>query len=291
MDISVLIVTYNSAATITRCLESLFTQTEVTMEVIVVDNASADASLERCRDFPAARVIASPENLGFGRGNNLGFAASTGRYVYLLNPDACLTSPRALADLCRAMDVNSAWGLAGTTVRSANGYDESAPSLDYPGQRWVSCDFSRLPGRIAWIIGASMVIRREVYFKLNGFDPAFFLYSEETDFCLRARKAGFEIGQVPSVVVEHIGGVSEDSDDPYARSARKMRGLIVFRHKHYSPPDCRRLARRDLRRALWRAAWNQLLARWLPPQSKAWQKSRNYQAVCEVSRQYLDTHS
>lgn len=285
-DISVIIVTYNSEACIAACLESVLKQTGVILEIIVVDNASADDTRARLKNFNC-RVIASRENLGFGRGNNLGFASSTGRYVFLLNPDAQLMGQNSLEELCRKMDANQRWGIAGTMIRSADGRAESAPATEYPAQSHVHRDFSKLPGNLAWIMGASMIIRREIYEKLGGFDPAFFLYSEETDFCLRVREHGFEIGYVPEIAVSHIGGASEDWRDPYDVSARKLRGLLLFRKKNYPPEDCVALAERDLRRARWRSFWNGLLARFQPPRSKAWQKQRQYRAVFEISRDYL----
>jgi hypothetical protein len=286
MDLSVIIVTYNSADHIAACLRSVMSQSGVTFETIAVDNASQDATLAQLAGFNV-RVIASPENLGFGRGNNLGFASSSGRYLYLLNPDARLEGNDALARLCRAMEANPRWGMAGTKVQSADGTEESPPAVEYPGQRHVRRDFSKLPGRIAWLIGASMIIRRGLYEKLGGFDPGFFLYSEETDFCLRTRELGLEIGHIPEIVVSHIGGASEDRGDPYEISARKLRGLLRFRQKHYPSGDCVFLARRDLRRARFRMFWNGLLARFQPPNSTAWQKHRRYRGIWEVSRQFL----
>jgi GT2 family glycosyltransferase len=288
MDISVIVVTYNSANQIATCLQSVLKQTGVTFEVVVVDNASADTTLAQLENFKV-RAIASQENTGFGRGNNLGFAAARGRYIYLLNPDARLVEKNCLAELCRRMDANPRWGMAGTLIRSADGKSTSLPSAIYPGARHVRRDFSKLPGKIAWILGASMVIRRELYEKLGGFDPGFFLYSEETDFCLRLRELGFEIGYIPEIVVEHVGGASEDSRDPYDVAARKLKGLLRFRQKHYPPDDCASLARRDLRRARFRMIWNGLLARLQPPRSPAWQKHRNYRAVWEVSRDFLSS--
>jgi len=187
------------------------------------------------------------------------------------------------------MDANPRWGMAGTLVRSADGKNESPPATEYPGARHVRRDFGKLPGTIAWIIGASAIIRRELYVKLGGFDPEYFLYSEETDFCLRLRELGFEIGHVPAVAVSHIGGASEDRRDPYQVSAQKLRGLVRFRKKHYSPEDCVLLARRDLRRARWRSFWNGLLARFQSAGSRAWQKHRQYRAIADVSRDYLDS--
>lgn len=288
MKISVIIVTFNSADCIADCVKSVLAQSDVSFEIIVVDNASADNTLDKLRELKCC-VIPSAENLGFGRGCNLGFATSCGRYIYLLNPDARLVGENSLTELCRIMDANPRWGMAGTLVRSAEGESQSLPSTNYPGARHVRRDFSKLPGKIAWILGASMIIRREHYEKLGGFDPGFFLYSEETDFCLRMRELGFEIGYAPEVVVEHVGGASEGPRDPYDVAARKLKGLLRFRQKHYPPDDCASLARRDLRRARFRMIWNGLLARLQPPRSPAWQKHRNYRAVWEVSRDYLSS--
>jgi GT2 family glycosyltransferase len=285
-DISVVIVTYNSAECITACVQSVLAQTGPSFEVIVVDNASKDDTLARLKDLPV-RVIASQENLGFGRGNNLGFASSSGRYICLLNPDAKLVSKKALQDLCFGMDTNGRWGMAGTRICSADGRLQGLPATEYPGARHVHRDFSKLPGGIAWIMGASMFIRRGVYEKLGGFDPEFFLYSEETDFCLRMRELGYEIGYISEVAVNHIGGASEDLRDPYEVSARKLKGLLRFRQKHYPPEDCVFLARRDMRRAWWRMVWNRALARVRPAGSKAWLKHRQYQAIWEISRDHL----
>lgn len=286
MDVSVIIVTYNSADHIGACLRSVMSQSGVTFEAIVVDNASQDNTLAQLEGYQV-HVIPSPENLGFGRGCNLGFNASSGRYVYLLNPDAQMESSHALKTLCRTMEAHPKWGMAGTLVRSPAGHLESPPANEYPGQHHVRRDFSKLPGQIAWIVGASMMIRRELYEKLGGFDPEIFLYSEETDFCLRLRELGFEIGHIPEVTVRHIGGASAKPNDPYDLSARKLKGLLRFRQKHYAPEDCVALAKRDLVRARLRMIWYGSLAGMQPPYSNAWQKNRRYRAIWEGSRDYL----
>jgi GT2 family glycosyltransferase len=288
MDVSIIIVTYNSAPCIKPCLASVFAQTAVSFECILVDNDSKDDTIAVTKEFNI-RLLANRENIGYGRANNQGFAASQGRYIYLLNPDARLEGNDALAKLCHAMDSNPQWGMAGTLVHGASGEVESPPSAEYPAQSHVQRDFSKLPGKIAWIIGASMIVRRELYEKLGGFDPGFFLYSEETDFCLRMRELGFAIGQVSEVAVTHIGGASEDPRDPYNISATKLKGLLRFRQKHYSPEDCVFLAKRDLRRARFRMLLNGLLARFQKPNSKAWQKHRQYRGIWEVSREYLSS--
>ena len=288
MDVSVIIVTYNSAEHISACLQSVLAQKGVSFEIIVADNASQDDTLKELANYHI-RVIANRENVGFGRGNNAAFAVSAGRYLYLLNPDARLTAPNALAELCRRMDANPSWGMAGTRVQSSDGISESPPSPEYPAQRHTHRDFSKLPGKIAWISGASIIVRRELYEKLGGFDPGFFLYSEETDFCLRMRELGHEIGYVPNISVEHIGGASEDMRDLSELSARKLKGLLLFRQKHYPVEDCVFLAKRDLQRARLRMYWNGFLARWQRPQSKAWRKYQQYHGIWQASRDYLSS--
>lgn len=285
-DISVIIVTYNSEECIQECLESVLAQKGVSFEIIVVDNKSSDDTAAKI-EGKNCLVIANKENIGFGRGCNLGFSKSTGKYIYLLNPDACLVGENCLAEMCRIMDENPKWGLAGTKVLSMDGHHESPPAKTYPGENAVSRDFSKLPGDIAWIIGASMIIRRDVYQKLRGFDLDYFLYSEETDLCLRARELGFEIGYMDGIAVSHIGGKSESSSDPSDVAQRKLCGLLTFREKHYPQADCIDLAKRDLRRAFFRMIVNRSVATLKGRNSKAWGKYRNYRGVWMTSSRYL----
>lgn len=286
MDISVIIVTYNSADQIAACLRSVISQSGVAFEIIVVDNASKDDTLAQLARFNV-RVIASTENLGFGRGNNLGFTSSSGRYIYLLNPDACLEGNDALKKMCQAMDANPRWGIAGTRVCSPAGKVESPPAYRYPGQRHTRSDFSKLPGKIAWVLGGSLGIRREVFSVLGGFDSEFFHASEDTDLCLRARKQGWEIGSLEDVTVYHIGQASERGQDPYELCKHKITGMLRFRQKHYSMSDTLRLTRRDVYRAGFRMICHRVEAWFQPPQSQAWQKHRQYLAIWEVSRKFL----
>ena len=285
-EISVIIVTYNSGRCIDACLESVLSQKGADFEVIVVDNASSDDTLSKVchRDF---LVVEGKENIGFGRACNLGVSRSKGKYICLLNPDAQLADKNSLAEICRQMEKNPQWGVAGTKVISNDGLSESPPAKNYPGEKYVTRDFSKLPGNISWVIGASMIIRQDVFAELEGFDSDYFLYSEETDLCLRARELGHEIGWMEEVTVSHIGGDSEREADPYHTSCRKLNGLLIFRDKHYPRVDCILLAKRDLRRAFFRMISNQILATFRGKGSKQWAKAREYRGVWETSRRYL----
>ena len=287
-DISVIIVTYNSSECIQACLDSVCSQKGVDYEVIVVDNASSDDTLLTVRNNRCA-LLENEENIGFGRACNLGISRSTGRYIFLLNPDARLTNEGDLAQVCRLMDENLQWGLSGAKVLSSNGSLESPPAREYPGQKHVQREFSKLPGSIAWVIGAAMVIRRDLCLRLGGFDPAYFLYSEETDLCLRIRELGYEIGWMENIVVRHIGGESEKGVDPFDTACRKLRGLLTFRTKHYTPKECWFLANRDRRRSFLRMLTNGFIAFLRGKKSREWEKYRTYRGVWKTSRDYLNS--
>lgn len=287
-DISVIIVTYNSSGCIQECLNSLHRQKGVTQDVIVVDNASSDDTLLQARNNRCL-VVENDENLGFGRACNLGVSRCAGRYIFLLNPDARLTDDGDLATVCRLMDENPQWGLAGAKVLSPNGSLESPPAREYPGQKHVQRNFAQLPGSISWVIGAAMIIRREIYIQLGGFDPDYFLYSEETDLCLRVRELGYEIGWMEDVVVRHIGGESEKGADPFETSCRKLRGLLTFRTKHYAHEECVFLASRDQRRAFFRMITNGFIALLRGRKSNEWAKYRMNRGIWKTSKHYLES--
>lgn len=287
-DISIIIVTYNSSDCIQACLDSIWSQKGADYEVIVVDNTSSDETLLKVRNYRCL-LLENGENIGFGRASNLGASRSLGRYIFLLNPDARLTDEDDLAKVCRLMDENSQWGLAGAKVLSQNGSLESPPAREYPGQKHVQRDFSQLPGSISWVIGAAMIVRRDIYLQLGGFDPEFFLYSEETDLCLRIRELGYEIGWMEDVAVRHIGGESEKGVDPHDTACRKLRGLLTFRTKHYDPRECVFLANRDRRRAFFRMITNGLVALLRGSKSNQWAKYRMYQGIWMTSKHYLES--
>lgn len=228
----------------------MLSQKEVEFEIIVVDNASQDDSLNVLGQFgDKIQLIKNSENLGFGKANNLAVNLSKGRYLFLLNPDALMLEPDDLKKIFLFIKNNKRFGLAGTRVLKANGVDESKPNYYYPGEHYIGRPYKDLPGKVAWVLGASMIIRKKVYNKINGFDEGFFLYGEDPDICLRIRKLGYEIGYFSDVSIKHIGGVSERGTDWYWLATKKQKALHLFYTKHYTPSAVKFLMRRDIRLA------------------------------------------
>jgi hypothetical protein len=292
MDISVIIVTYNAAEYIRACLDSVFRQTGVEFEILVVDNASADSTTkvvqELIGDRKNIRLFANRENIGFGRANNQAFAASSGEFIYLLNPDAQLVQPDALKILRDQLERHPEWGVAGTRILRGNGQEELAVCEHYQGQEHVRHrDFSKLPGRRACVLGASMFFSRRVFAEMGGFDEDYFLYQEEADLCLRLREKGYEIGFVPEAAIQHLGEASERGCDPYETWRRRANGMLLFWKKNYPAADALRLTEMDLKRSRFKMISYGWLAKFQPANSSAWRKHRKYRAIWEQSRSFI----
>lgn len=230
IDVSVIIISLNTEKVLRECLECLKKESEgLRVETLVVDNGSVDGSVSMLqKEFPDVQVIVSPENLGFGRANNLAFKEARGRYIVLLNSDAFLTR-EALRLSVEKMDRDSKIGLAGARLTGRDGaWQPSArmfPSVvtdffvlsglsnRFPASRFFG-HFDRTwadpmqPAAVDWVPGAYSIIRKEALNKVGFFDPAFFLYYEEVDLCKRIKASGYSIWYWPDVVVIHIGGES-----------------------------------------------------------------------------------
>lgn len=216
-------VTYNSRATLPRALAGLEAAVArgLCESIIVVDNGSKDGSADYVRtEHPGVRLDATGQNLGFGRGNNRGFALAHTEYVLLLNPDADL-SPEVLRQLIEFLDDNPRVGIVGPAIREAGQPDQPAFRFPTPATVLRSAlgrlggDGGRVTERIAprryrvdWLCGAVLLVRRSLLQTLQGFDPRFFLYFEETDLCRRALRTGYETWVLGDVVAGHHAGSS-----------------------------------------------------------------------------------
>lgn len=240
LDIAVVMVTYKSAQLAIRALKSLQAERaspELTVNAIVVDNASGDLPeiAKAVEDFGWSWVtlILAPKNGGFAYGNNLGieraYASSNPSYVYLLNPDTEVR-PGAITSLTRFLESHPGVGIAGSSFETLEGREwpiafrfptlvsEFNQGLEFGVvtrllDRWITVrHMSRSSEQVDWISGASVMIRPEVFAAIGGLDENYFLYFEETDFCRRARAAGFATWYVPDSRVMHIGGETTVAD-------------------------------------------------------------------------------
>ncbi len=229
--LSVIIVSWNVCDLLRECLRSLYT-TAVTLdlEVIVVDSASSDNSVAMvAREFPQVRLVACPENVGFAKGNNIGLALAHGRALFLLNPDTVVQAG-ALTHLLNYLDEHTAVGLVAPQLLNEDGSVQSSrrrfPTLTtgYWESTWLQpyapasllrhFYMEDVPNdketAVDWVQGAAMLIRREVYDQVGGMDEAYFMYSEELDWCRRIKTAGWSIVYLPQAQVTHYQGKSSE---------------------------------------------------------------------------------
>lgn len=237
VSVAVVIVSYRSARLAIESLRSLQTERSaggLRIRAIVVDNASGDhpqisrAVAENGWDSWATCLLA-PRNGGFAYGNNLGIrhalASGPADYLYLLNPDTQVRAG-AIGTLVRFLESHPQIGIAGSSFENQDG-SEWPMAFRFPTlvseltqavgfgpltrllERWaVARQMSPVAQQVDWICGASMMIRAAVIAAVGGLDESYFLYFEETDFCLRARRAGFPTWYVPQSRVMHVGGQS-----------------------------------------------------------------------------------
>lgn len=250
-DISIIVVSYNVRALLEECLRSIERQRGVRYEVFVVDNASSDGSAALVREqFPWVHLTASAENLGFARANNRVLPEAGGGLIYYLNPDTVLPDG-ALAEICAFMRRHPEIGVASTGLVFPDGRDQPAVKRRHDGARYARRELQGLPGDIAWVLGASMVARRDLMLRTGGFDERFFIYGEDEDLCLSVRKLGFEVGFIGQVKVTHYQGQSEKATPRPELVRKKLLGSLVFYEKHYGEATRRRIARAARRGAAW----------------------------------------
>lgn len=251
-DLSVIIVNYNTADYLAACLNSLPLHKETSFEVILVDNASRDQSVSMVqKHFPQIRLIISPKNLGFAKANNLAVQEASGRYLYFLNPDTEVQPGCFQAMLC-FMEKNTAVGMAGTRILYPDTTQQESFETKYPGQRHSAKELGKLPGRIAWLLGASLIARREAITLVGGFSEDFFLYGEDIDLGLKIRKAGWELGFIPEAKIVHWQGKSEQNTLPVEVFQKKLMAEALFYQKHYTRHTIQKICRANITQALWR---------------------------------------
>ena len=281
-EVSIVIVTYHSADVIGSCLDSIGAGGDVSREVFVVDNASADGTAKFVRTLhPSVQLIANSDNRGFSAANNQAIPLCRGRYLFFLTPDAELAGG-CLETAVRYMDENPAVGLVGTKVVYPDGSLQETISLRYPGEKHTTGELAGLKGSIACVLGASMIARAELIRAIGGFDEDYFLYGEDQELCLRIRQQGYEIGYIGEAVVRHIGGHSERASASADRWGRKARAEYIFYRKHYRPETIKRISREDRFKARWRTLTIPLTLPFLRDGDAARDKLVKYRTILET---------
>jgi hypothetical protein len=229
MTLSVLIVNWRSKEYLRPCIESIeSTCADLCPQIVVVDGGSFDGCGEMlAAEFPRVTFIQSPENIGFGRSNNLGFEQVAGEAVLFLNPDTELKEGAASA-LVRELERLPAAGAVGPRLLNTDGSLQTncVQSLPTPLNQALDSDLLRrlFPKFSIWgtagvfschtsveveaICGACILIRSEVFRKVSGFSAEYFMYGEDMDLCAKVRRCGLKIFHVPSAKVLHHGGRS-----------------------------------------------------------------------------------
>lgn len=253
VDVSVVIVTYNSADTIDACLNSIPVSHGRT-EIVVVDNASSDSTRERLRRRgDAIRVVPLDENLGFARGCNRGVEAASGRHVLMLNPDTEVLAD-AIETAARYLDRHPSVGAVGAITLFADGTVNKTCCFAQPTLWSTFCraiGLSRLrpssrlfnPEEIGgWdrrstrevgaITGCFFMIGRDFFSSLGGFDERFFMYSEDTDLSMRIQEVGRTCVHLHDVEVVHHGGRSDSV--PAMKMVKVLNARAQLFDKHWS---------------------------------------------------------
>lgn len=256
IDLSIIIVNYNVKEFLKNLLNSLQKAVKnLNTEIIIVDNASTDGSVEEIsRVFKDVQIIANIKNLGFGKANNIALEKAKGKYILLINPDTIVREDTFLK-MIEFFEANNQAGMLGCKVLNPDG------SLQLPCRRsfptpWVS--FTKVAGlsslfpnnrlfakynltyldenevnEVDAISGAFMMLRREVYEKIGGFDPQFFMYGEDLDLCYRTQQSGYKVYYVPHTEIIHYKGESTRRSN-LDETRVFYNAMSLFVKKHFS---------------------------------------------------------
>jgi len=228
-DLSIIIVNYNNSKLLEECLRSVYSSThKATLEIIVVDNASSDDSVHMVKSlFPEVKVIENKENLGFIKATNQGLRIHDGRYALLLNDDT-VTKDKAFDKMLQFMDKNPKAGACGPKLLNPDGTIQRQGSL--LGKRFWR---SPHPKEVGFLMGAALMVRKEVIDKVGILDENFFFYTDDLDWCKRIKKAGWKIYFLPEPEVMHYKGYSSTRVFNKRLFVEGFRGGLYFCRKHY----------------------------------------------------------
>ncbi|HLC45196.1 MAG: hypothetical protein A2722_01255 [Candidatus Doudnabacteria bacterium RIFCSPHIGHO2_01_FULL_50_11] len=248
MDISIILVNYNTREFIKRCLESVFaSKTGFTYEVLISDNGSGDGSIQMIKEeFPKANLIENNSNLGFSKANNIAISKASGGLILLLNSDTKVESD-AIDKAIGYMNEHPNVGIMGCKILLPDGTPDRAARRKFPNP---SNAFLRLFGlkkfsdynietpldqevEVDSVVGAFLVIRRAVIERIGLLDEEYFMYGEDLDWCWRAKEAGFAVMYYPGATIHHYKYGSAQAI-PFRTIRMAHEAMRIFYRKHYA---------------------------------------------------------
>jgi len=254
MDVSIIIVNYKTATSVLDTIDSIYrTTSTLSFEVIVVDNASGEQDNRLLRNDSRLKLIELNTNKGFGYANNQAFHISQGRYIFCLNPDTILRN-NAIEILANYLDTHAQVGIVGGNLFNAQGLPTHSYHRLWPGilseldfacgqiirkirfGRNAQFNYTDRPISVAMITGADLMVRRELWQQVGGFDETFFMYNEDADLCWRIHQLGYQVVNIPTAHITHLEGQS--SSDKLRRTQLTIQGRNTYFHKHYSARYC-----------------------------------------------------
>jgi len=230
MELSVVIVNWNSKEYLRNCIDSIITTTNnIEFEIVVIDSGSLDGSGEMLREcYPQVRFIQSENNLGFAKANNVAFNVASGRKILFLNPDTEIEG-HAVETLNHCLDSMSNAGIVGAKLLNSDRSVQTSCIQAFPTilNQFLDSDVLRniypragmwgtgplltegnAPEEVDAVSGACLMVKRSVFESIGMFSTDYFMYSEDVDLCLKVRKVGLHTYYIPSAVVVHHGGAS-----------------------------------------------------------------------------------
>ena len=248
MDLSVIIVNYNTKSLLQKCLESVFaSQTNYQFEVLVSDNASTDGSVEMLKqNFPKAKLIENTANLGFSKGNNVAIKQALGKYILLLNSDTEVRIDTFDLSI-KYLDEHQEAGIMGCKVLMPDGSLDKACRRRFPNP-WNS--FLRLlelnkfsdynintpidqETEVDAVMGAYLMNRKSVVEKIGLLNEEYFMYGEDIDWCWRVKEAGFKVMYYPAAQITHYKYGSAQTA-PFKTIRLAHEAMKIFYRKHYA---------------------------------------------------------
>ncbi|MBI5302405.1 MAG: glycosyltransferase family 2 protein [Chloroflexi bacterium] len=243
-NVVVVILTFNSARTIRECLDSLLALRAANVEIVVVDNQSTDATREIVQqNYPAVTLIANARNLGYAEGNNVGlrYALDRGAAFALVLNDDVVVAPEMLDELLAAADVHPNAALLGPLVyhhaspamiQSAGGGQTRDWQFFHRGQNQRDEGQFRAVEPVGWLTGCAILARCDALARVGLFDTDYFMYWEDVDWCLRARRVGYRVLFVPQAKLWHKGVQVDYQPSPRVAYYSARNEFLLFRKHH-----------------------------------------------------------